>query len=91
MHIMTEKNAKPRQAKKMLAGRVQPGKNRAIEQVIADMEVRLDELESIREGIRKDGSRSISPQKSVQMLEEIIIPNIELIHYDKKVAAAKSH
>ncbi len=63
-------------------------KHKAIEQVLMDMQVKLQELENIREDLKKEQYSGISPQKSREMLEQIIIPNIELIKEEKK---AKAH
>lgn len=65
---------------------MQGRKHKAIEQVILDMQVKLQELESIRESLRKEEFSGISPQRSREMLEELVIPNIEPIREEKKKA-----
>ena len=61
-------------------------KSKAIEQALMDMQVKLQELESIRQELQKEQFTGISPQRSKEMLEQIIIPNIEPIREDKKKA-----
>jgi len=69
----------------------QPGaRHKAIEQVLLDMQVKLQELDTIREELHKEQFTGITPQKSKEMLEELVIPSLELIR-DEKKATAKSH
>ncbi len=65
-------------------------KHESIEKVIMDMQVKLQELDSIREELKKEQYTGISPQKSREMLEELVVPSLELIREEKK-QLAKAH
>ena len=60
------------------------GKADEIEQVIEEMQVKMQELESIKSDLLREEYAGISPQKSREMLEEIIVPSLELIRDEKK-------
>ena len=64
-----------------------PERHKAIEKVLMDMQVKLDELENARNEVRGERLAGVTPQQSVQMLEEIVVPSLELIREERKKPA----
>ena len=59
-------------------------KKKRMEEILSDMKVKLVEIEDLRKNLQKEQYSAISPEKSKALLEEIIVPSIEMIKEDKK-------
>ena len=59
-------------------------KKKRMEEILSDMKVKLVEIENLRKNLQKEQYSSISPEKSKALLEEIIVPSIEMIKEDHK-------
>lgn len=55
-----------------------------IKQIIADLEKDMEELNRIKERIKLKKIKIPSPQENKRLIEEIIVPPLELLHEKKK-------
>lgn len=53
-------------------------------EILAEMQVKLSEIDTLRKELQKEQYSSISPSKSRAMLEEIKVPSIEMIRDEGK-------
>ena len=63
---------------------------RKVKEIIREMRVRIEELDSLRKGLAKEQYSSISPQQSRAMLEEIRVPGLEMIRDERKRHSSNS-
>lgn len=61
------------------------GRKARIEEILGDMQVKLHEIEGLRKQLLRE--QPLSAQKTLQMLEEIQVPSLEVIRDEKKKAA----
>lgn len=66
-----------------------PGKEKAQRklkavEIMREMRVKIEELDSLRKGLAKERYSSISPSQSRAMLEEIKVPSLEMIRDERK-------
>ncbi|MEM4261658.1 MAG: hypothetical protein QXI10_01725 [Candidatus Diapherotrites archaeon] len=59
-------------------------KSKKIEKILKEMQIKMSEIDKIREDIRKEKNSGFSPQQTSLMLEEIKIPKIEVLRENKK-------
>ncbi len=58
-------------------------KGKEIEKILKEMQVKMEEISKIREDLKKENT-GFSPQQTALMLEEIKIPEIEILRENKK-------
>ena len=80
MICMVKKNIKIEELK----AKAGSNKKARMGNILMEMQVKLKEIDSLRKDLVKEQYNSISPQKSMSMLEEIKVPSIELIKEEKR-------
>lgn len=76
--------AKENQDIEEMKGSLTKNKKKRMEDILSDMQVKLGEIETLRKDLQKEQYSSVSPSKSKALLEEIIVPSIEMIKEDQK-------
>ncbi len=67
-----------------MAEESQAVQKKSVEQIVSEMQRKLDEIESLRYELRNENYSGITPEKSKALLEEIIVPSLEMIKEEKK-------
>ncbi|MCR4368385.1 MAG: hypothetical protein NUV67_00590 [archaeon] len=57
---------------------------KSAQKILLDMQIKLEELDSLRKELQKEKGNSITTKESRAMLEEIKVPSIEMIREDRK-------
>ncbi len=63
-------------------------KRRRVEEIVNQMQVRLQEIERLHKELKREELGSITPQQTRAMMEEIIVPPLEMIIDERKRKAA---
>ncbi|HZX20044.1 MAG TPA: hypothetical protein VFF13_03455 [archaeon] len=77
---MAKKNASIEGLKQRAVGM----KHKRMEEILGEMQVKLEEIDTLRKEMQRSQFNAITPQKSKSMLEEIKVPSIEMIREEKK-------
>ncbi len=67
-----------------LKDKTSSNKKKRVENILGEMQVKLNEIDSLRKELAREKYNSITPKESKEMLEEIKVPSIELIRDEKK-------
>lgn len=60
------------------------GRRERIGSILGSMQVKLKEIDSLRKELSREQSGGLSARQSLQMLEEIKVPSLEVLRDDKK-------
>ncbi|GEM_PF-4361108 len=60
------------------------GRRERIGNILGSMQVKLKEIDSLRKELSREQSSGLSARQSLQMLEEIKVPSLEILRDDKK-------
>ncbi|MCR4336029.1 MAG: hypothetical protein NUV57_05860 [archaeon] len=77
---MVKQNGKIESLKEKASGNTK----KRVENILGEMQIKLDEIDSLRKELAREKYNSITPKESRQMLEEIKVPSIEMIRDEKK-------
>lgn len=59
-------------------------KRKKMEEIVASMQIKMNEIEQIRKEMYNDRNSKTNLEKASALLQEIIIPKIEIVKEEKK-------